>query len=279
MSAWRSVGALRRGAVFLAFVAAIASSLTGCTTSGGADAEARAEAALKIMVAQSAGDQETLVKMSSGKLAEQAASPEYDEPASKVEVANKEWDGKKLNATVTDINEGSTDVIQVVITPDVKSDNVEIRQSGPAVDGTEAEMVVMVLVLEDGAWKAKDYLIGGTTSWVDAVEQSQKDMPPESQWMNEEDTSPPSVCKRNQAAIEGAFMEKIEGGNAGIDLSSYKGGSVKDLEGGPAAIMPEPLKTMPRCPTETTDYTYEIQTMEGKGTFITITCSNPEHRR
>ena len=279
MSTPRSLRTLWRAMAFVAVFAVVASALAGCTTSSGGDGEARAEAALKIMVAQSAGDQDTLVKMSSGKLAEQAASPEYDEPASNVEVTNKKWDGTKLTATVTDMNEGSTDVSQVTITPDDKTDNVEVRQSGPNVEGTEAEMLVIVLVSEGGAWKATDYLIGGTTSWVDAIEQGQKDVPPESQWMNEEDTSPASVCKRNQAAIEGAFMEKIEGGNKGIDLSSYQGGSVKDLESGPAAIVPNPLKVMPHCPTETTDYTYEIQSMEGKGTFIAITCSNPEHLR
>lgn len=140
-------------------------------------------------------------------------------------------------------------------------------------------MFVVVLISEKDTWKATDYLIGGTTSWVDSVEQSQKNVPPESRWMSEDDTSPASVCKRNQAAIESAFMEKIEGGNAGISLASYKGGSVKDLETGPAAVVPEPLKVMPHCPTETTDYTYEIQTMKDKGTFISITCSNPDHIR
>ena len=217
MSTSQNVRTTGRAVVFLAVVALAAGGLTGCTTSsGGNDAEARAEAALKIMVAQSAGDQDTLVKMSSGKLAEQAASPKYDEPRSEVEVSNKKWDGTKLTATVTDVNEGSRDVSQVTITPEKATDNVEVRQSGPNVEGTEAEMMVLVLVSEDGTWKAKDYLIGGTTSWVDAVEQSQnRPVPPEGEWMNESDSSPASVCKRNQAAIEGAFMEKIEGGNKG----------------------------------------------------------------
>lgn len=275
-----AVHGLLRLVLIVAIVALAIGALAGCQGGGADTKEARAEAVLKIIVAMSAGDQETLVSMTSGKLSEQSGSSEYDEPRSEVNVTDKKWDGTKLTATLTDKNPGSTDVIELTITPDDKTDNVEVLESGPNVEGTEAERLVVVLVSEGGAWKAKDYLIGGTTSWVDAVEEGQtQPTPPEGEWMSEDDVRPASVCKRSQASIEGAFMEKTEGGNAGIDLSSYKGGSVKDLEAGPAAIVPEPLTTMPHCPTEPTDYAYEIQTMEGKGTFISITCSNPDHRR
>lgn len=269
-----------RALAVAAIISLAVGTLAGCKTTGSDTKEPRAEAVLKIIVAMSAGDQETLVSLTSGKLAEQSASSKYDEPRSKVSVTNKKWDGAKLTATLTDQNPGSTDVTQLTITPDGKTNNVEVTQAGPSVKDTEAEKFVVVLVSENGAWKAKDYLIGGTTSWVDAIEQSKnRPTPPEGEWMSEDDTRPASICKRNQATIEGAFMEKIQGGNAGIDLASYKGGSVKDLAAGPAAIVPAPLKTMLHCPTEKTDYTYEIQTMEGKGTFISVTCSNPDHIR
>lgn len=254
--------------------------LASCSWAGGDSKKERAETALKIMVAMSEGDQDTLVSLSTGTLARQNADSEYDEPESDVKVTGKKWDGKKLTATITSTTDGVEDVIDVTITPKDDSDNVEVRATGSSVEGTEAELIVVVLVSKDGEWKAKDYLIGGTESWVEAIEESEKKPGRAAdEWMNEEDTRPASVCKRNQAAIESAFMEKIGGGEAGIDLSSYSGGSVQDLVSGPAAIVPDPLAAMPHCPTEKADYSYQLRVMEEKGTFITITCSNSEHLR
>lgn len=275
----RSRTAFLTAMLVVAGVLTVFGAVAGCK--GKNTGQARAEAALTLLTAMNSGDADAMIAGTTGKLAEQSeeAKDELGEPTP-VTVAGKQWDGAKLTAKLTSKDEdGKDQTVEVVITPSTTSDDVEVREAGAGVEGTEGEFFVIKFVW-DGAWKAEDYLIGGTQSWVEAVEASKAEQKTlGTEWMSEEDTRPASVCKRNQAAIEGAFMGRIEGGNAGIDVSSYQGGSVKGLASGPAAIVPDPLKAMPHCSTEKTDYTYEIKTMEGKGTFITVSCSNPEHRR
>lgn len=263
-----------------AVISTVAWALTGCTSSETRSAEEmRARATLKLMAAMNGGDADVMIESSTGTLSAQFKDAR-DEigPKTDVTLANEEWDGKRLTADMTTKGEnGKAETLRITLTPIKGSDNVEVRETGGSVEGTEAEFGVIVLAKVSGEWKVSDYLVGGTQSWVDAVEQSsQQEERPEDRWMSEEDTRPASVCKRNQDSIQSAFMKMVEAIGTG-PLADYESGLVTDFNSGPAALTPAYLDQIPHCPTESGEYFYTIETMKDKGTFINTRCSNPEH--